>query len=367
MKHHCAIIFIILVSFSCGVKEEKSDQINFFDTTVEINTEVYDSIGFFQKPDQLELISDSLLIGFSSFSGFSIYQLQSGIQLDYVDFKREGLRNYFFSAFDARSFPLVYFLEPKRKTVVLYDVQKKQLVNSVNLDLSEENSIRALGGKFKVYNNEFFIELEPLGVPMLDVKYYEKSGKFLGIFGEDGGQKRKVLEYPKEMRDSSFFFIPANYYSFDIYNDQLFICFPFERKIRIYSLNSDFKEYSSIDLPEIKHIDLALQKIPTKFHPKDYPIEQRLIAPRADKLLVSKGGDIYLSLVMNDNNNSDRFREYVTVWKYDASHQSWSALKDPVDYFDLGNFAGVSNGLLYFFDAAVIAKDEKFINAIRME
>lgn len=367
MKNYCAVILIFLNCFSCGVDKGDHEIIDFFDTALEINAKVYDSIGFFQKPNQLDIVSDSLLIAFSNLSGLSIYHLHTGNQLDFIDFKQGQVRNYFFSAFDAKNYPLIYFLEPRKKAVVIYNAEEKQVIRLVNLELDKENSIRVIGGKFKVYNNEYFVELEPSGIPMIDVNYYKKSDRFLGVFGENGSQKRKILEYPKAMKDPAFFFIPANYYSFDIFNEQLFICFPFEKHIKVFDLNSDFKDYRTIKLPELESVDLSMQKIPTKFHPKDYPIEQRLIGPIADKLLISENGQIYLSLVINDNINSDRFREYVTVWRYDTFQGIWSVLKEPVDYFDLGNFAGVDGDLLYFFDAAVVSKDEKYINAIRMK
>ncbi|KEO74349.1 hypothetical protein [Anditalea andensis] len=221
-------------------------------------------------------------------------------------------------------------------------------------------SIRVLGGKFKSYKNKLYIELNPEGTSFLDPDYYKKSANFLGVYNSKGSLESRILKYPDELINPKGYFVPANYYSFDIFEEELYICFPFEYIIRIYDVNSDFSNFSRIPIPQLDYMDLDLIYMPHKFNPDEISVQNRQISARVNGLIVDEN-NLYLSVALNDNINTDRFRTYSSVFKYDLKEKKWMVQRDPIDYFDLGVFAGSLNEELYL-DAALIIKDNKFVN-----
>lgn len=367
MIQRCILYILFFGFFSCKVANE--DQIDFdeFDLNVEDVKVINDKLGFFQKPEKSQFVSDSLIVSVGGFSGISIYNLNNGEQIDFVNTLSDPKRSLIFSTFDATDFPDIYLLESKRKMVYHYNFDDKEFVKAINLGLDESTSVPVFGGKFKKYQDDFYIELNAAETSLLDAEYYRKAGKFLGVFDSNGKQVRRVIEYPKEITDSRKHFVPDNYYSFDIYDDKLYICFPFEKFIRVYNLNENFETYESIHLPLKDYMELDLIGIPKKFDPKLIPIEQRQVSARVSDLLIVERGKLYLFFAINDNKQNEFYREFSSLFELDLDKSMWRVQITPVDLYEFGEFVGVSGKKLVYFDAALINKDNKFINLAVMK
>lgn len=365
MIQRCILFaFYMIGVFSCNVKENNIDYEK-FEVFINNSTRINESKGFFHKPEKVQLVSDSIIVAFSGFSGVSIYSL-TGDQLEFIDPKKHQKRVLFFSSFDASDFPNIYFLEAKQNKVYVYNFDSREFIDEIALHMEEGTSIRAIGGKFKSHNKQFYIELNPEGTPMLDPDYYKNSGAFLGVFDSEGALERRVIEYPSQLVNPKGYFVPANYYSFDIVDDKLYICFPFEKIIRVYNIKSDFSGYDQITFPEPEYMELDLINIPNKFHPQEISVENRQISARVNDLIV-QNSNLYLSFALNDNKYNDRYRVYTSVFKLDMAEMKWLVQRDPIDYFDIGVFAGVLNEDLVYVDASVVIKDDKFINKAVVE
>jgi len=364
MIQRCIFNFVIIFSigiFSCNVKDDFPVEYEEFDFAVVQTIKLIDNKGFYQKLDNLQLVSDSIIVAFSGLSGLSFYNHVNGEQIEFIDPRSNPKRALFFSSFDASDFPNIYLLEARQNKVFVYNFENNEFIKEIALDLDLGSSIRVLGGKFKSYKDHFYIELNPEGTSVLDPSYYKNSGAFLGVFDSEGNLKRRVIEYPDQLVNPKGYFIPADYYSFDIFDDKLYICFPFEKIIRIYDLNSDFSEFKSISIPQLDYMEFDLISIPNKFIPQEIPVQNRQISAKVNRLLIDDT-NIYISFSLNDNKNSDRFRAFSSVFKLDLVEMKWWVQRDPIDYFDIGIFAGSLNEELIFLDAALIIKDEKFIN-----
>ncbi|MCH7402467.1 hypothetical protein ACFOUP_02765 [Belliella kenyensis] len=325
-----------------------------------------EELGFFQKPDKISLVSDSVIVAYSGFSGLSIYNIFTGQQLDYLDPKRNPKRSLWISSIDAEDLSSIYMLEARQNKIYVYNYFEKKLVKEIPLSLDSETSIRVLGGKFKVYKGKFYVELSPAGTPMLDPNYYKNSGKFIGVFDSAGTLEKRIIDYPKQLTNPEGYFVPDNYYSFNFYGDKMYICFPFEKIVRVYDLESDWNNFQSIPIPSLDYMEMDLIYIPNKFLPNEIPVEVRQISAKVSEIVVDESY-LYLAFAINDNENNDRFREYSTVFKFDLKEMKWYAQNEPIDYYEIGSFAGVSGEKLVFLDAAVVIKDEKFINLATIE
>lgn len=367
MIQRCIYYFtIVLVFTSCSEKDNFQENFKEFDLKFEESKVLNDGIGFFQKPDKIELVSDSMIIAFSGFSGLSIYNISNNNQVGYIDPIKNPKRALLFSSFDANDFPNIYLLEAKQNKIHVYNFEEKRYVDVISLELEEGTSIRSFGGKFKSYKSEFYVELNPEGTSMLDPDYYKNSGKFLGVFNKNGSLKSRVIEYPNELTNNKGYFIPANYYDFDIYDDKLFICFPFEKLIRVYDINSTFDNYQSISFPSLDYMELDLINIPIRFHPQDFPINDRQISSRIRDLVIDED-ELFLSFGINDNKSKDRWREFTSLFKLDLKTMKWNVQSQPHDIFDFGIFVGSSNEKLVYLDAALNTKDDKFINLAELD
>ncbi|SNS66626.1 hypothetical protein SAMN06295967_11590 [Belliella buryatensis] len=366
MIQRCIFCFSLIGFLSCNVKDD--DQVNFkeFELKIEESKISNDKIGFFQKPDKSQLVSDSLIVSVGGFSGISIYNLNNGEQIDFVNTLSDPKRSLIFSTFDASEFPDIYLLESKRKMIYVYNFEEKEFTQTFRLGLDESTSIPLFGGKFKKYRDNFYIELNAVETSLLDPEYYRKSGEFMGVFDTEGKQIKRVIRYPKQMTHPEGHFIPNNYYSFDIYEDRLYICFPFEKEIRVYDINEDFEKYESIPLPLKGYMTLDLIEIPEKFNPQLIPIEQRQISARVSNLIV-ESGKLYLFFAINDNKQNEFYRVFCSLYQLDLEEVKWNVQKNHIDLYEFGEFIGVSGEKLVYLDASLKNKDNKFINLAVMK
>lgn len=366
MIQRCILYFLIIGFISCNVKE--SDQLFFkeLESKIEKSKVLVDKIGFFQMVEKSQLVSDSLLISISGFSGISIYNIISGEQIDFVNTISDPKRSLIFSSFDASEFPDIYLLESKRKMIYVYNFDKKTFTRSFRLDLDNITAIPIFGGNFKVHQDKFFIELNTEGTSLLDSEYYKKTGNFIGVFDINGKQIKRVIKYPKELTHPKYHFVPNNYHYFNIDGSKLYICFPFEKSIRVYDLNGDYEKYSLIPLPIKENMTLDLIEIPQQFNPQLIPVEQRQISAKVTNLIV-ENGSLYLSFGINENEKIDQFRKFVTVFQLELEQMNWSIQKENFDVFELGEFVGLSQDKFVFFDSFLKTKDEKVINFVTLE
>jgi hypothetical protein len=366
MIQRCIFYLIMFCFLSCEVNNNHYINFEKIDIKVVESIRLIDKINFFQMPFKSQMVSDSLIVSVSGFSGLSIYNMFDGQQVDFINTRSDPKRPLFFSTFDACDFPNIYLLEAKQKMIYVYNFDKKEFVQIIPIDLEVGTSTPLMGGKFKKYQNEFYIELNSEKTSLIDPDYYNSSGKFMGIFDSWGGLKKRVIQYPKHLTHPEGYFVPDNYYSFDVFNDKLYICFPFEKVIRVYELKGNFQKYESIPLPILDNITLDLINISEKFNPQLIPIEERQISARV-RNLIADSEKLYLSFAINDNEKTDRYREFISVFQLDLNDMKWKVQDKPVDVFDLGEFAGVSGERLVFFDSFLKTKDEKFVNLVMME
>ncbi|MCH7398762.1 hypothetical protein MM236_12225 [Belliella sp. DSM 107340] len=351
---------------SCNVKDDDRIDFDEFDLNVEDVKVVNDKLGFFQKPEKSQLVSDSIIVSVGGFSGISIYNLKNGEQIDFVNTLSDPRRSLIFSTFDATDFPDIYLLESKRKMVYHYNFDDKEFVKAINLGLDESTSVPVFGGKFKKYQDHFYIELNAAETSLLDAEYYKKAGEFMGVFDAVGKQIKRVILYPKQMTHPKGHFVPSNYYSFDIYDEKLYICFPFEKYIRVYDLRGDFETFESISLPLNDYMELDLIGIPKKFDPHLIPIEQRQVSARVSNLIVERG-KLYLFFAIKDNKQNEFYRVFCSLYQLDLEEEKWSVQKNHIDLYEFGEFIGVSGEKLVYLDAAMVTKDEKYINLAVMK
>ncbi|MFD2033454.1 hypothetical protein ACFSKL_01570 [Belliella marina] len=368
MIQRCIFYFVLIAILAWACNYDKEDKVEYlkFKLSVDTSTELKEDFGFFQKIDKVNLVSDSIIVAFSGFSGLSIYNVFTGEQLDYVDPRSNPKRALFFSSFDADNLSNIYLLEARQNKVYVYNYFERRFVKEIPLNIESGTSIRILGGKFKSYKGKYYVELNPVGTPMLDPNYYKNSGKFIGVFDSDGSLERRIVDYPKELTNPIGYFVPANYYSLDFHNDKMYICFPFEKSIRVYDLDSKWESFQSIPIPRLDYMELDLIFIPNKFLPSEIPAQDRQISAKVSNLIVDESY-LHVSFAINDNKNNDRYREYSSVFKLDLTEMKWYVQSEPIDYYDVGAFAGVSGGKLVYLDAAVVTKDEKYINLAVME
>lgn len=356
-------IGLLFSSGSCSNNNEFQVEFEKFELIVDETKGINDDLGFFQKPDKVQLAGDSIIIAFSGYSGVSIYTISDGNQIDFINPRSNPKRSLLFSSFDASNFPKIYLLEARQNKIFVYDFIKREFVEEIPLNLDKGASLRISGGKFKFFNGLFYVELNPEGTPLLDSNYYKDSGKFIGVYDAEGALQHRIIDYPIQLTDPLGYIVPANYYAFDFGQDKMYICFPFEKFIRVYDLNSGFDNYQTLPIPRPDYMELDLIYLPNKFYPSEIPVQERQISARVNDLIVQED-KLLLSFAINDNKNNDRFREFSALFQLDLNDMKWRIQNEPIDSFDLGTFAGLSNGRFLYLDASVTIKDDKFINFV---
>lgn len=366
MIQRCIFCFFLIFVFgivSCNNDDDLQVDFEEFELILDEAKKINDGLGFFQKPDKVQLAADSIIIAFSGYSGVSMYAISDGNQVDFINPRGNPKRSLFFSSFDAGDFPIVYLLEARQNKIFVYNFIEKEFVDEIPLNLDTGTSLRISGGKFKFFKGSFYVELNPEGTPLLDSNYYKNSGKFIGVFDAEGVLQQRIIDYPNQLTNPVGYIVPANYYSFDFSQDKMYICFPFEKYIRVYDLDSNFDNYQTLPIPRPENIELDLIYLPNKFYPGETPVQDRKISARVSDLIVQENR-LFLSFVINDNQNNDRFREFTSLFQLDLNEMKWKVQSELIDSFDFGMFVGPSNGSFLYLDASVTIKDDKFINFV---
>lgn len=331
------------------------------------STKIIESNGFLLRPSNVTLINDSLVGIESRFSkGIWIFNMKSGLEENsIIDQAILGTPINPTKA-DWTEYPTLYMLNGVTEIILEIQFTKNQndpvsKLNKTKLHLPDGARIMPDARSFWKKENDFFVELAPINTFKSSNQFYKNSGKFIGVFDKSGKFKYRLLNYPKSLTDLNGFLEPGPTYSSGIINNSnLAISFPSEKNLIIYKGSTLYKDSTTVNFPKSHYFNFNLpildQEVSNGIGPKE-----NNATPHYFGEIKSDGDNIYLQSFMKDNENLEKWRLTSNILQYNLAKKKWTESINPIDFFDMGELVGALNDTLYFVDAGMIKKDEKYI------
>jgi hypothetical protein len=366
MIQRCILVVALFSLISCKKSLDKNALPLLIDLIVFDSVLVEEKDFFMNGQFQVQLIGDSLIgitsykspsVGFYSISGSQRKRIASG---DYP------IGSFLPSYFDASEYPIVFILDKRSESILVFNVEKQDFINKIRLDLPEGKEVKILGSKFKRLKGGFLIELASSLLDNLHPDYYRESEKLINFFGEDGKVKDNAfLEYPNEIKAIKGSLKAIDYLSFTSNSKSLLFSFPHEKKIKRFDINQFGNLLEEISLPNSRYFDYSLigaegivvlgedpsamegmkLNIPTNHYFTN-------ISENAEKIIIQ-------TWLIGDESKGLNRTSHLMV--YNKKEGQWSETSNPKNILDIGMLAGVVNDTLYFFEGSLMKHDEKYI------
>lgn len=362
-----SLILLVLLLESCNSGDDQNtdyaqlEELIFVDSVL-----IEEKEGFLAKPSKAIILNDTLIaIESMQYKGIWIVNTKSGKEeTSLLDKSIMGV-SFFISNSDWTNYPEVYILDGLSSNVYHLNLEKGKdetgiIINKIPIQLPQGFRVRILADLFWFRGNEFFIELSPDDTRQTSIDFYKNAGKFIGVFDLNGNFKYRFLEYPPSLTNLKGFLEPSSVYSFGRLNETEFaLSFPSERHLLLMN-SRDTTAVEKIAFPKSRYFEF------------DFPFLQKevsndMAAPEVNPS-PHRFGDImfdqenlYLQSYMKDNVNLSKFTLMSHILKYNFETQTWSESRNPINFLNVGEFAGVLNDTLYFVEAAVMNRNEKYI------
>ena len=159
MKKHIILVVAFFMLISCKKSTGENAlplllNLDFIDS-IKVNENKF----FLNSLFQVQLIGDSL-IGVASYRspGVGFYHI-SGKQRKRIASGDYPIGSFLPSYFDASEYPIVYILDKRSESVLVFHVEDQELIKKIKLDLPDGKEIKIMESKLKKIKAGFLVEL----------------------------------------------------------------------------------------------------------------------------------------------------------------------------------------------------------------
>lgn len=330
------------------------------------SVKVNESNFFLNSLFQVQLIGDSLL-GVASYRspGVGFYHI-SGAQRKRIASGDYPIGYFLPSYFDASEYPIVYILDKKSESVLVFQVEKQELIKKIKLDLPDGKEIKIMESKLKKIKDGFLVELASSEFEQINPKYYKESGKLIHFFDENGRiNGDPFLEYPDVIKNIKGSLKAIDYLKLSASDESLYFAFPHEQSIKHYDAKDLEKLLEEIPLPKSRYFDFQL-----KGAEEVYSFEEMNKSGTPQKFdipnnhyfnSIHEAGHLILiqTWLVADKNEGLNRKSHLMI--YNKKEEQWYETSNPRNILDIGMLAGVVSDTLYFFEGSLMQSDEKYI------
>ena len=359
-----AVAFLSLIS--CRKSVEGNALPSLVDLYMVDSVLVEESNFFMNGQLHVQLVGDSL-IGVSSYKSPSVgfYDL-SGKQRKRIASGDYPIGSFLPSYFDASEYPVIYILDKRSESVLIFNVEEQELLSKIKLDLPEGKGVKILGSKLKKLKEGFLIELANSNFDNYNPAHYKESGKLIYLFDERGKAiADPFLEYPDEIKAIEGSIKAIDYLSFSSFNQSLLFTFAQEKKIRKFDIKAFGKILEEIPLPKSRYFDYQLMGAEGVVSFQDGPsaVEGMKIKIPDNHYFhgIFETSDKALIQTWLIGDESEGLNRTTHLMIYDKKEKRWSETSNPRNILDIGMLAGVVNDTLYFYEGSLVKHDEKYI------
>lgn len=363
--------YIYIIAFfsllACQAKVEK-------DAIPElVELEIIDSIliketdYFLNGQKEVNMIGDSLIavssikspsVGFYEISGKQRKRIASG------DFPIGSFQP---SNFDATHYPIIYILDKKSESVLVFNVVTQEFIEKIRLNLPEGKEAKFVGSKFRKLNSGFLIELASSIFDNYDPAYYRESGQLIYQFNENGqSMDKSFLEYPKELKDIQGSLKPIDYLVYTAFKESYLFSFPHSRKILRFDGIDFGKLIEEIPLPKSRYFNFELRGSDQivsfqELFNSGGGMDVEVPSNHYFNAIIEVDDQIFITTWMNNREDPPNNATFSNLLIYNKEEERWYETSNPRNILDIGMLAGVVNDTLYFYEGSLMKHDEKYI------
>ncbi|WP_144606977.1 hypothetical protein [Algoriphagus algorifonticola] len=361
MQQYFLLGAFLFAMWSCKPSVEESALPELLELTIIDSTLTGNELFFINVNDQVQIIGDSLiaissirtpLVGILRKDGKQVGQIASG------DFPIGAFSP---ASFDISDYPIIYILDKRSESVLVFDVQKQEFNRKVKLNLPEDKIIRTVGAKFKKTPSGFMAELYSLKHDGFLPEFYQDSGNLIYFFDSTGKIQKSILDYPQEYAEKKGSLRPINYLAISDNADGLLVSFPHTKKLKRFTINGE--EIEEIQLPNSRFFDYILKESDRIIDFQGLKSGQNLGVPSNDYFnsIFEDKKSIYIETWMKiDTTSMDKTR-LTHLMIYNKKEEKWYETQNPKGILDIGMLAGVVRDTLYFYEGSMMKYDDKYI------
>ncbi|MDX5337445.1 MAG: hypothetical protein LPK25_00345 [Cyclobacteriaceae bacterium] len=360
---------MILMAFfsalvACNTQKEESAIPDFWELSIVDSILVKEDHFFLNSQAEVKLIGDSLLAISSYRSPMVAIMALDGQQVVKIAPGDFPIGTFSPASFDVSEYPVVYILDKKSESVLVFNVANFELKEKIKLQLPEDKTIRFLGAKFKKLEDGFLVELNSSINDSYHPDFYRASGKQLYFFGNEGELKNSIFEYPDEYKAVSGSLSPVAYLTLGDIGKDFVLSAPHNRKLNFYTKDGIGME--SIDLPDSKFFDYGLQGADrivdfNEIFASSGSFKVRIPTNHYFNSIKNSEDRILIETWMNNRAEGDKNATYSHLLIYDKTTKKWLETSNPLNILDIGMLGGVVNDTLYFYEGSLMKHDEKYI------
>lgn len=365
MKQRCLILMAFFSALvACNTQKEESTIPDFWELSIVDSILVKEDHFFLNSQAEVKLIGDSLLAISSYRSPMVAIMALDGQQVVKIAPGDFPIGTFSPASFDVSEYPVVYILDKKSESVLVFNVANFELKEKIKLQLPEDKTIRFLGAKFKKLEDGFLVELNSSINDSYHPDFYRASGKQLYFFGNEGELKNSIFEYPDEYKAVSGSLSPVAYLTLGDIGKDFVLSAPHNRKLNFYTKDGIGME--SIDLPDSKFFDYGLQGADrivdfNEIFASSGSFKVRIPTNHYFNSIKNSEDRILIETWMNNRAEGDKNATYSHLLIYDKTTKKWLETSNPLNILDIGMLGGVVNDTLYFYEGSLMKHDEKYI------
>ncbi|MHA7129684.1 hypothetical protein [Algoriphagus namhaensis] len=369
MKKHFSLLCILLAILSC--RRSYNEPIDGFAQPEELifidSILMKESSGLLSRPSKATLINDSLVAVESVYTrGIWVFDIRTGLETNSILNKSVMEISFYTAGSEWKFYPSLYILDGITKTVYHFDlsqnsVSEDKFIGQVSLEVPEGFRIMPETDTFHFTGKEYIVEMASLTFKS-SANFYKNSEEFLGVFDSSGKFLFRFLKYPKSLTDLNGFLEPSSVYNSGYIDTEnlLLISFPSEGEILMIDSLGNSADLKKIQLPRSRYFSFELPLLETESGNNMALVQNRPTAHHFKEIEMDQD-NLYFQSFMKDNENLDRFLLTSHIMKYNVANEIWSESINPQNFFNSGVFAGVLNDTLYFVEAGMINREEKYI------
>ncbi|PZX46382.1 hypothetical protein [Algoriphagus chordae] len=366
MRQRCIYFLAFFSAFACQIKAEKDAIPQLLDLVVVDSILVQEQDFFINSQYLVNLVGDSLL-AISSIRSPSVSFIRSnGEEVGQIASKDYPMAPFIPSSFDASEYPILYILDKRSESILTFNVEKKQFLNKLKLNLPDNKRPKMAGAKFKKISSGFVVELESSIYDNYNPDYYRNSGDLIYLFDEKGKAKISFLEYPEELKKVEGSLKPTDYLEFTSNDKSILFTFPHGKTIQRFEKGNLGKLLEEIPLPKSNYFDyepvgadqiISFQELFNSGNGMDVVVPFN----HYFNTVVDNKKEIIISTWMNNREVAPNNAFYTNLFIYKKDEESWYETRNPRNTLDLGMLAGVVNDTLYFYEGSLMKQDKKYI------
>lgn len=352
---------------ACNAKVERSAIPELLELEIIDSIEVTEKDYFLNGQKEVVMVGDSLIAVSSIKSPSVAFYHISGKQRNRIASGDFPIGSFLPSNFDASFYPIIYILDKRSESILVFNVQNQEFVKKIRIEYPEEKEAKFVGSKFKKLENGFLIELATSLYDNYDPSYYKTSGHLIYHFDENGQiMNNSFLEYPDELKNINGSLKPIDYLSSSFYNQSIIFSFPHNKRILRFDENDFGKLVEEISLPNSRYFDyqpLATEKVVSfqELFNSGEGMNIKVPSNHYFNNIFENEKQIIITTWMNNRKDPPNNVTFSNLFVYNKKNKKWHETSNPRNILDIGMLAGIVNDTLYFFEGSLMKHDEKYI------